>query len=115
MTEIILNSTKHKISNKSYQIAIQKLEKNIELAFEEVLKQSIFVDKESTISHENSNQTINFFQVGSVLYYLKIFREAFEFFDSSIPNRMKTENIKPIKNEKKKLEKNFQNYKDIQL
>ena len=63
MMEILINSSKYKISNKSYQISINKIEKNIDNAF-------ILADKKKSGS-------ISFYQLGEVLYFLSLFRETF--------------------------------------
>lgn len=71
MMEILIKASKHKISTKSYQISINKIEKNIDQAFDLVLKQP-----DNNNQTHNSNE-VSFFQIGEILTYLNIFRETF--------------------------------------
>lgn len=76
MMNIILDSTKTKISNNSHKIAINKVEKMIDDAIELYQK----------------DNTVSFINVGEILTELKIFRETF-------PKRQK-ENKKSVQNYK---------------
>lgn len=127
MMEIFIKASKHKISNKSYQISINKIEKNIDQAFDLVAKtsQQYLQDSEGDNIQTNPSE-IGFFNLGEVLTYLNIFRETFEVnndlpiqtqsqtrtknkygFDNTNNAINNKNNIKPIKK--------IPNYKDIQL
>jgi len=92
MMEILINSSKHKISNKSYQIALNKVEKNIDSSFSIVIKE------------HNSGNEINFFQLGEILTHLTIFRETFEINSQNQSQKSKMGSKNSI-----------QNYKNINL
>lgn len=100
----------YKLSNKSYQIAINKIEKLIDIAFE-------------SIANKSFEGKIGFFQLGEILYSIKLFRESFNrndfIYTKSKQNRQAKENeenayeqIELIK--KTKLNKQYLTYKDIQ-
>jgi hypothetical protein len=129
MMEIFIKASKHKISNKSYQISINKIEKSIDQAFDLVAKssqQNQLQDSHGENIQFNPNE-IGFFNLGEVLTHLNIFRETFEvntdlllqsqsqsqlnntkskLYNNNL-NKNVNNNIKPVKK--------IQNYKDIQL
>ena len=100
--EILINSSKHKISNYSYQLSVAKIEKKIDFAFE-------YVDPQKT-----GFATI--FSLGEALFILNLFRETFNinFNNDNINNKNNTINttINNLKNSK--LIKNYSSYRDIQ-
>ena len=85
MMNILLNATKSKISNNSHKIAISKTEKMID---------------EIITKHMNNDKTISFITFGEILTELKIFRETFP---------------KDTNSEPKSEDKQFQNFKEIQM
>ena len=98
--EAMINSASHKLSNKSYQISINKIEKNIDNVF-------------SLVDSENIGE-VNFYQLGEVLYYLNIFRESFNTNGvSSTSQILSNSNLDAKKHINDHL-KSFYSYKDIQ-
>ena len=94
MMEILINSSKHKISTKSYQISLQKIEKSIDQAFEKIIKTS----------------EINFFQLGEILTILGVLRETFDLQEKQ-KDPKKIQNVKEIEIELKKNRKSDQRKK----
>jgi len=88
MMAIVLNASKTKISNNSHRIAINKIEKIIDLA----------------IAKFEKDKKLTFIEVGKVMVELKIFREIFN------NNKEKEESQKKIKKYNP-----YQSYKDIKL
>lgn len=126
MMEIFIKASKHKISNKSYQISINKIEKNIDQAFDLVAKTSQqyqLQDSEGNNIQPNPSE-IGFFNLGEVLTYLNIFRETFEV-SNDLPiqsqsqvnakNKYGINNTTKLSKNNTNTVKKIPNYKDIQL
>lgn len=89
MMEILINSSKNKISNKSYQIAINKIEKDIDQAV-------------SMVTDIKLNK-INFIQLGEIFALLKIFRELFPIDNTNRTREKRFQNYREIKMELKSI------------
>lgn len=87
--EILINSSKNKISNKSYQIAINKIEKDIDQAV-------------SAVCDIKSNR-INFIQLGEIFAILNIFREIFPIDSNKRSKDKKFQSYREIKMELKSI------------
>jgi hypothetical protein len=101
--EILINSCRHKISNNSYQISINKIEKTIDQSFS-------FVDNQKT-------NELNFYQLGEALHILNLFRESFNTSNYQINNQsnlISSFSLSHNSADKKKAPKLYSNYRDIQ-